>query len=293
MSLRRSTRYLRRLMAAKEDYILSPYSPHSWWHEQGRQKMVRRLEAKGFPQLWGWLFVTLTIDAERFDSPEMAFRSGSRRIRKMVHELRGRGYEINRYFSKLELHESGWPHWHLGFDCRDYIENGIVEEAWGLGFTKVKRVEKQRDFRYLFKYVVKDAGEIPDWVLDYPKRIRVFQTSVGFYGEQPSRQLGAEASEIQVKPATLRQKFAQWMRRGVIRGRAVSYNGHAVELVATYVEIFIERVQSGGRALDAYHLPLNVSEIVEYTKSWQLQNYPNHPLLRPACPSAPCPMAPT
>lgn len=288
MSLQRSPAYLRRLVSAGEDYLLSPYNPHSWWHPAGRRKMVRRLEAKGFPQLWGWLFVTLTIDPERFDLPEEAYTAGCDRIRRAVSELRSRGYEIRRYFSKFELHESGWPHWHLGFDCRDHIANSDLEDAWGLGFTKIKRVKKSRDFRYLFKYVVKDNGDIPDWVLDYPKRIRVFQTSAGFYGETAKASAEARDQNKDAKPerTTLRDRFEVWARRGVIRGRAVSYHGQAVELVATYTEIFIQRVESGARALDAYHVPLHVEHILEYTKPWP--NQTKHPLHSPTSPWERC-----
>jgi hypothetical protein len=256
--------------------------------------MVRRLEAKGFPQLWGWLFVTLTIDPERFATPEEAFDAGSDRIRRTVSALRASGYEIRRYFFKFELHASGWPHWHLGFDCQDYIANEQLEDAWSLGFTSIKRVKKSRDFRYLFKYVVKDNGEIPDWVLDYPKRIRVFQTSIGFFG-QPQGQAACEPVTSEPKPKrTLRDRFEGWSRRGVIRGRAVSYHGQAVDLVATYTEIFIQRVESGARALDAYHVPLQVSDIIEYTVPWQQQpKHQSHPLCSPTSPWAHCPMART
>lgn len=293
MSVRRSSPYLRRLVASKEQYLLSPYSPHSWWHEHGRLSMVRRLEAKGFPNLWGWLFVTVTVVPDDYDSPVEAYEKGADRVRRMVANLRANGYPIRRYFSKLELHESGFPHWHLGLDCREFIPNDDVSDAWGLGFTKTKRVTKARDFKYLWKYVVKGNEEIPDWVLDYPRRIRVFQTSVGFFAEpQSSSKSGDAAGEPEVR--TLRVKFSEWSERGVVRMRESNYRGVPVKLAAHYVDIFIRRVESGARALDAYHVSLHLDSIEEYIQPWIPKPK------RPRRPSAPaktstwerCPTAP-
>ena len=282
MSDRRSSPYLRRMTASGESMLLSPYHPHSWWHAEGRRSMVKRLQTKGFPQLWGWLFLTLTIDPEEFDSPVKAYEAGCDRVRRMVHALRAVGYPIKRYFSKLELHESGFPHWHLGLDCREFIANEEIESAWGLGFTKTKRVSKTRDFRYLFKYVVKDNGELPEWVLDYPRRIRVFQTSVGFYGE-PSSSGGSSANEREDgEKKTLRVKFSEWSVRGVIRVRELSYRGVAVDLRATYPEIFIRCVESGARALDAYHVPLQIESIEEYILPWKPKQESHSPHRQPS-----------
>lgn len=262
----RSSPYLRRIHASGHDYVLAPYAPHSWWHELGRPKMVKRLQARGFPSLFGWLFVTLTIDQDLFDTPLAAFEKGRDRIRRAVARLRARGYDIKRYFVKFELTQADWPHWHLGFDCKGHIPNEELEEAWGLGFTKIKRVKKPRDFRYLFKYVTKDsAGEgVPDWVLDYPKTIRVFQTSAGFYGDKskPARSDDEERDASRVHP-TLREKWGVWRRRGIIRGRAVGLFGCPVHLRGTFTEIFIERAEQGQRPLDMYHMPIQKDKLPE------------------------------
>ena len=267
---RKSSPYLRRLAKFGEDLILCPYVPHSWWHDLGRSRMVKRLEAKGFPNMWGWLFVTVTINPDGYESPDAAYEAGSDRLRRMIHALREAGYGIKRWFWKLELHENEFPHWHLGLDCREFISNEEVSEAWGLGFTKTLRVQKERDFRYLFKYVTKAGDAVPDWVLDYGRRIRVFQTSRGFYAAQsPSRPADAEG-EVGVECVeTLRDKFFKWERRGVLRGRAVSYWGGAVDLLAHYVDTFISLCAQGHRALDAYHISLNSETIQDYIKPWQ------------------------
>jgi len=267
---RRSSPYLRRLVASGHDYILSPYGPHSWWHELGRGKMVRRLEARGFPSLFGWLFVTLTIDPELFDGPAQAFERGRDRIRRAVARLREQ-YPIRRYFVKFELTEAGWPHWHLGFDCHEYIDNEHLEEAWGLGFTKIKRVKKPRDFRYLFKYIVKDsAGDgVPDWVLDYPKTIRVFQTSSGFFGDTKKRVPSDSDGEREPgrKSTTLREKWLGWLNRGILRGRAVGRFGVPVHMKRSFTDIFIEQAESGQRPLDLYHMPISKDVIKNIIKT--------------------------
>ena len=264
----RSSPYLRRIHASGHDYVLAPFGPHSWWHELGRPKMVRRLEARGFPNLFGWLFVTLTIDPDLFATPEAAFEKGRDRIRRAVARLRERR-DIVRYFVKFELTEAGWPHWHLGLDCKGHIPNEELEEAWGLGFTKIKRVKKPRDFRYLFKYVTKDsAGEgVPDWVLDYPKTIRVFQTSNGFFGQTKTRPKPDEVDEqTQPQPATLREKWAGWRRRAVVRGRAVGFFGRPVHLRDTFTQVFLDQAESGQRPIDMYHMPVSIETLQNIVK---------------------------
>ena len=261
---KRSTPYLRRLVASGHDYILTPYGPHSWWHELGRGKMVRRLQARGFPSLFGWLFVTLTLDPELFESPEQAFERGRDRIRRAVARLRER-HNIKRYFVKFELTEAGWPHWHLGLDCREHIENEHLETVWGLGFTKIKRVKKPRDFKYLFKYITKDTtGDgVPDWVMDYPKTIRVFQTSSGFFGETKKAAPSGGQDKPERKGVTLRDKWLGWLKRGVVRGRAVGGYGIPVNLQRSFTEIFIEQAENGQRPIDMYHMPVSKNIILE------------------------------
>ncbi|WP_438479848.1 rolling circle replication-associated protein [Oleiharenicola lentus] len=250
--------YRKKLLSSGHDYVLTPYRPHSWWHELGRGKMVKRLQARGFPHLFGWLFVTLTVDPEMFGSETEAFEKGRDRIRRAVARLRER-HDIKRYFVKFELTEAGWPHWHLGLDCKEFIENEHLEEVWGYGFTKIKRVSKPRDFKYLFKYVTKDAtGDgVPDWVLDYPKTIRVFQTSSGFFGDTNQAKSRVEPEQRERTSNTLRAKWLVWLKRGLIRGRAVGTYGVSVHLADTFTEIFFRQVDLGQRPMDLYHMPVS------------------------------------
>jgi hypothetical protein len=287
-----SSPYLRRLHASKADYVLSPYVPASWWDHAGTRKMVRRLMKRGFPQLFGWLFVTLTIDPDEFASPLEAYLAGDDRIRRMIHALRETGYHVSRYFWKFELTKAGWPHWHLCLDTRDFISNEEVASAWGLGFAKTKRVSKRRDFKYLFKYVCKDPGDLPEWVLDFPRRIRVFQTSAGFYGKTTQARIAREATtELIEKRTTLREKITHWDTLGTVRVRASFYRGVTVTVRGGYIETFVRRVNEGARPLDAYHIPLTQTSIERDIEPWKPSRRPKSPPSAPRLISDSCRMA--
>ena len=99
----------------------------------------------------------------------------------------------------------------------DSDRDKVVSGLWGLGFVKVKRV-KGNTWRYLLKYVVKGTGALPSWVLDYPKRIRVFQTSVGFYDSpSPAAKKAADPEPTGANPRTLRQRFGDWEGSASVR----------------------------------------------------------------------------
>ena len=284
-----SSPYIRRLHASKAEYVLSPYIPASWWDTLGVRKMVKRLLRRGFPPLFGWLFVTATVDPDQFDSPVEAYLAADDRLRRMIHALRESGYHIVRYFWKFELHRNSWPHWHLGLDTREFIPNEAIEAAWGYGFTKTKRVTKERDFKYLFKYVCKDPGDLPEWVLDFPRRIRVFQTSAGFYGGMTQARLAKEsATELIEKRVTLRSKIIHWDTLGTVRSRATVYQGVTVALFHGYVATFVGRVNEGAWPIDAYHIPLTLESVERYIEPWKPNRRPKRPPERPRIISGIC-----
>jgi hypothetical protein len=254
--------HLRKLAEGTSQFVISQYVPASWWHPDGRYKMLRRLELLGMPWLKGWLFFTLTVDQDRFSSPIEAFEKGQDRIRRVIDRLRSRGYSIRRYFFKLELQGNGWPHWHVCVDTRRYIAEEELERIWGYGFVDVKRV-KPNKWRYLFKYVVKGNGPIPDWVLDYPKRIRVFQTSVGFF-EKRGGESGDERPverEVSDQRGSLREKFDRWETKGRLRRRSEIEKVYTVDLVGTFYSLLLGHVAGGRRVLNHYTVPLTEEEI--------------------------------
>lgn len=253
------------LEAEPADLVVGPYVTASWWQPEGRRKVIRRLERRGFPSLAGWLFFTLTVDFEEYGFSEVeAFEAGKDRIRRVIFELRELGYEITRYFAKLELHESGYPHWHLGVDTPRYIGAGTVAKFWRLGFVKVKRIRGD-SWRYLLKYVVKGNGPIPDWVLDYPKRIRVFQTSVGFF-DSPTpagkKTAGSAASGVTVR--SLREKFEAWEGSALVRPAGVGHFWRRVRLREGFRRFFCELACTPGRFVDGYTIGATVRELLSH-----------------------------
>lgn len=259
-------RYLRRLVkgADIEDAVLAEHIPASWWHPQGRRKMVQRIEARGMPWLKDWLFVTLTVDPKLFESPRDAYDTAKDRVRRVIHELRARGYEIRRYAAKLELQGNGFPHWHLLVDTRAFIADAEVREVWGYGICQVKRIKPQK-WQYLFKYVVKESHDVPQWVLDYPRRIRVFQTSVGFYDKPAPQRAKKESAPDDCaqsrEPETLAQKFLRWAHTAQVRARRAIQCVGTVTLRRSFHEIILEHVASGRRVIDWFHIPLSTQQL--------------------------------
>jgi hypothetical protein len=187
-------RRVRRRDGFRADLICSmelhPYSSESWWTAGGARKKERRLRKAGLPDFANWRFLTLTI-ADRTVSPLQAYLLGKNRIRRFLARLRT---ALGRRFLwcwKLEIHhdDGGYPHWHLLVEYKQRIPEEMlfeIERWWGLGRINVKRV-KATDIRYVFKYVAKGAEDIPEWVGRHKGRIRVFQTSKGFYTQQLPR----------------------------------------------------------------------------------------------------------
>jgi hypothetical protein len=163
---------------------LHAYASESWFTAEGARIKYRRLQKAGIPDLSNWRFVTLTL-ATRALSPLAAYLRGKDRIRRFLARFRDAIGREFRWCWKLEFHhdDAGYPHWHLLIDYTLPIPPEFLremEEWWGLGRVNVRRV-RNRDMRYLFKYVAKGPEELPDWVCGYKGRLRVFQACKGFY----------------------------------------------------------------------------------------------------------------
>jgi hypothetical protein len=164
---------------------LYPYCPPSFATGFGAVQAVRRIKSRGFPEnLRNWRFITLTIDRGEYPDPKEAYELGKRHLRKFIYALR-KNYSIRRWCWKLEMHKPDqrtgeeYPHWHLLLDYKRPIPCEEIEELWGKGRTEIKGV-RDDGFDYLFKYVGKGLGALPDWLLAY-HRVRFFQTSKGFF----------------------------------------------------------------------------------------------------------------
>lgn len=112
------------------------------------------------------------------------------------------------YAWKLEFMESGMPHWHLPFLHRRKIPWQAVQAAWMLGGVDVKLIDS-KTLNYLFKYVTKAGQGFPDWALDYPRTIRFWQASRGFYTVTGTTRPKTEPKTTR-RFETIRQKLARY-----------------------------------------------------------------------------------
>lgn len=134
--------------------------------------------------------------------------------------------ERTRYAWKLEFQQNGMPHWHVCFLYRRKIPLDAVTASWALGMTETARI-RGNGLEYLFKYLSKspfteETGGLPEWVLDYPRQIRFWQSSKGFYSTSPGGHgpngTSSPACESAEEPAsgpgrvfrTIREKLAMY-----------------------------------------------------------------------------------
>ncbi len=222
-------------------FLLKQYSAPNWFTELGVWQKRRQIEKKGLPVLKRCLFVTFTLDPIIGD-PKESYKKGKDRIRRFLSHFRK---VIGRKFPwawKLEFQESGYAHWHLIIDYRKKIPRECLryfDDWWGLGRVNVKRL-RQKDFRYLFKYVSKmavgDEDEsgisLPSWVLDFytitkdgrkSGGMRFWQTGGGFYTNETNANSAKKTEKRSSRiPFTIRDQVRFWDRRAVAYFRAAS-----------------------------------------------------------------------
>ncbi|MDP0500895.1 MAG: hypothetical protein Q7P63_12435 [Verrucomicrobiota bacterium JB022] len=202
--------------------VLKQFHPESWFDPVGIKKVLKRLEPR-LPDVSGALFLTLTIDRKLFGDPASAFEYTRNRLRKVFYRLRkgvmwkGKLVKIDApYCVKVEFHHDleGWPHFHVIFLTRRFFDGELLRKLWDCGRCDVKRISNE-DFRYLLKYVVKGAGEVPEWVKQR-KRIRIFQSSHGFLKPLPEKEEDEEpASECPPRrrdTSTIGERLEKWRK---------------------------------------------------------------------------------
>jgi len=260
--------------------ILRAYNPISWFHRRGILRVVSRLK-KRLPDVGGSLFLTFTVNPALFATEAAAFEHARAHLRRVFFELRkgvewqGKHYEINApYCVKVEFHQSGWAHFHAVFLTRRYVPGALLSELWGLGRTDVRRISNH-DFHYLLKYVTK-GGELPEWVLDR-KRLRVFQTSPGFYREEPKSEEAPKPAEPRIpfrvrKSSTIRERIHRWSRTALYGYGPDKWD--QIALRAPFSELFDELVYSvalAGRYLGGGQIQINDEKELE---EWIQQRIP-------------------
>ncbi|QYY35168.1 hypothetical protein [Ruficoccus sp. ZRK36] len=206
------------------EVILTRYEPANWWTSYGAKKKLKEIEKKGIPNLTDSRFITLTFDRERYPDPDRAFEIGREHIRKFMMLLRkylGVTEDECPHATKLEVHEDGWPHFHIPFLYRkkfSYETMRFIHEAWGKGRTNVRRI-KGATLEYALKYVTKFV-DLPEWILNRV-RIRVWQPSPHFYtncapiSRRPPA--GKHKTRKEEKSPTIGERIVNWGRSISVR----------------------------------------------------------------------------
>lgn len=203
---------------SRERPELTPYYSESWFTAEGARLKARRLKRRGVPSIKNWRFITLTI-ADRTLSPRAAYELGKDRLRRFFARWRKR-IGAFRWLWKLEFHhdEFGFPHWHVFLEYKKRLPHEAlseVEKWWGLGRTKVQRVDRA-GIEYLWKYVAKGADDLPVWVQQYKGRMRVVQTCKGFFEKSPAREAVRRAPRVCMRRTTILERMAWDARRALV-----------------------------------------------------------------------------
>lgn len=225
---------------------LHHYTPESWFTAEGARLKARRLERAGLPDMTNWRFITLTV-ANRSISPEEVYQRGKDRMRRFLAKFREAIGRPFKWCWKLEFHEDGYAHWHLLLEYIKPIPEEMLPELekwWGLGRLNVKRV-KQRDMYYVFKYVSKGPEDLPGWVGRYRGRLRVFQSSKGFFVRARPREQKKQEPRSCLVPMTLGER-TDWDARRALMVETTPQGEKRISIVKLrmkFSELYLARVQ--------------------------------------------------
>lgn len=200
--------------------VLRPYIPASWFHGIGIRKVLARIEPK-LPDVGGRLFLTFTFNPALFADPSQAFDHGREHLRRVFYQLRkgveweGKVVRVDApYCVKVEFHQNGWAHFHVIFLTRRFLPGPLLTHLWGFGRTNIGRI-RNRTFRYLLKYVTK-GGDLPDWVKQRT-RIRIFQSSRGFYTVASEPKPASESTGQTRRFRTIGERLIRWGKTALLQ----------------------------------------------------------------------------
>jgi hypothetical protein len=201
-----------------ENYTVMEFNQESWYTPTGSALKKKKLLSKGFPKVKNWRFVTMTLDPELFSDPVQAYEYVTERMRYFFRDLR-KVYGNFKYCWKLEFHENGWPHWHALIEIKSKVDLDLWRKLWGNGRIEVQRADSNAQ-EYLFKYITKSGG-LPEWVLHYPRQMRFWQTSRGFYTKEAQTQKERKCLNSLQKNSrnfrTIAQKLENWQKTVLIK----------------------------------------------------------------------------
>jgi hypothetical protein len=206
--------------SAKEPHVLRPYHPASWFDPVGIRKVLRKILPR-LPDVSAKLFLTFTIDPKLFANPSVAYEMARDRLRRIFFKLRrgvewkGKRYVIDAsYCVKLEFHKNGCAHFHVIFLTRRFLPAELLTELWGYGRPHVCRISNEK-FHYLLKYVTK-GGDLPEWVKGRT-RLRVFQSSRGFYRTPSESKPPATSTRRKRRVTVIGERLARWSKTALLQ----------------------------------------------------------------------------
>lgn len=125
-------------------------------------------------------FITLTVDTNRFSSPEAALIQMKSSFAKLVRTLRSYGHQFE-YVAVWEFTKKGWPHVHV-LQRGDYVPQSLISKKWSYyGIGKVVDIRKiqtphgaaQELTKYLLKSTQSASQMLPN--------MRLIQASRHFF----------------------------------------------------------------------------------------------------------------
>ena len=256
------------LPAKRDVRVLRPYNPASWFHSVGIWKVLAKLEPR-LPDVGGRLFLTFTFNPALFADPSKAFDQGRQHLRRIFYKLRkgieweGKLYRIDApYCIKVEFHQNGWAHFHVVFLTRRFLPGAMLTQLWGYGRTNVGRI-RNHTFRYLLKYVTKGGG-LPEWVKGRT-RMRIFQSSRGFYKTPNEPKEPAKKTGLTRKFNTIGERMIRWGKTALLQE---GENFRQLILGAPFADLLADLilpVAEAGRYLGNGHILINdASEIMPW-----------------------------
>lgn len=154
---------------------------------------------------WGWehvRHVVFTLDRKKFSGPGDGLEWGRRHLAYVVHDLKRTGHSgIEGYYSFLEWHRDGFPHWHVLFKVAGSGRSGMIGGAlirkyWDRGAVHESYFKSEKDFEGVVGYFQKmgyfekskrHQTALPAWVLAAKIRVKRVSKSLGEKGSGEKR----------------------------------------------------------------------------------------------------------
>ena len=231
---------------ASDSIIVAPCRCRSWHCPKCQRRLGEDLLQRCVTAIANFrniLMLTLTLNRDLFPDAQSAY--SYLKLKRCVGEVMRKLYRSKhpqmkmhskKYLQVLEWQADGWPHFHLAVDA-SHIPSEELSRLWNslappqdqpgscsplsLGYTWVSWEVcsshcADGTARKLLKYITQPDHIVPQWVLDAPFRIRMYETSRGLFVNAAAparlnkpRGLGAKQKAKRAPSKPLRERLAQ------------------------------------------------------------------------------------